>query len=455
MANPLMLPQLQDLLQQNDLSSIRAALDDTPPPVIAEMLSALEPSEVVRAIWALPIAVRADVFSHLELPLQVEIVEGQGRPQMARLLEEMSHDDRADLVQALPEHVRGELLPLLAQAERLDIRRLVSYPEESVGAVMTTDYATLPEGVTVGQALEHLRRVAPNRETIYYVYVVDPDRHLKGVVSLKTLILAKPWLKVANLMTSDVVSVPVDEDQEEVAREVEKYDWLAIPVVDAEGRLVGIVTVDDVIDVLEEEADEDIYALGAAGKPLDEYFQVNPLRMAGQRLPWLLVLVLVGSVSATLLGHFEDFLKAAGLFIFIPMVLGSGGNAGSQTVAVVVRGLATGDIETGDLLRILLKEVSIALLVGVALGLVAGGLVIVLTNSPLKALTVGLSIMAALLVAKSLGSLLPVAFQRIGLDPAIMSAPLITTILDVVAVGVYLLLAHAIMGATLAPAAAG
>jgi len=451
MANPLLVPELRELLEQDDLATIREAFEESPAAMIAELLGALEPDEMVRALGALDIQTRADVFSHLDLPVQVELVEGQGRQSMARLLEEMSPDDRADLVGALPEHVQGELLPLLAQAERADIRRLVAYPEDSVGAVMTTDYAAIPEDFTVGEALEHLRKVAPDRETIYYVYVVDADRRLTGVISLKTLILARPGRRVADLMTHEVVSAKADDDRETVAREIEKYDWLAMPVVDDGRRLVGLVTVDDIIDVIEDEVDEDIYALGAAGKPLDDYFQVNPLRMAGQRLPWLLVLVVVGFVSATMLGGFEDFLKAAGLFIFIPMVLGSGGNAGSQTVAVVVRGLATGDLEPRNVLRILLKETAIAVLVGIALGAVASGLVMVLTGSPFKALTVGLSILAALLIAKSLGSLLPVAFQKIGLDPALMSAPLITTVLDVVAVGVYLLLAHLLIH--LAPAA--
>jgi magnesium transporter len=445
MVNPLVIPELRDLLAQNDLESIRTGFEDVAEAMIAELLAGLEPDEIVKALSALEIARRADVFSHLDMNQQVELVEGQGRQSMARLLEEMSHDDRADLVQALPEHVQDELMPLVAHAERADIRRLASYPEDSVGSVMTTDYAALPETLTVAETLDQVRRIAPQRETVYYVYLIDGDRTLKGVVSLKTLILAKPAQKIADVMTTEVISVKADDDRETVARDIEKYDWLAIPVVDDLGRLVGIVTIDDVLDVLEEEADEDIYALGAAGKHLADYFQVTPFRMAMQRLPWLLVLVFVGFVSATMLSSFESFLENVGLFIFIPMVLGSGGNAGSQTVAVVVRGLATGEIETSDVHRILGKEVLIAAMVGVALAVVAAGLVTLLTGDPHKAAIVGLSILAALLIAKSMGSLLPVFFQKIGLDPALMSAPLITTILDVVAVGVYLLLAKTIM----------
>lgn len=445
MVNPLVIPELRDLLARGDLESIHVGFEDVPEAMIAELLAGLDPDEIVKALSALDIQRRADVFSHLDMKQQVELVEGQGRQSMARLLEEMSHDDRADLVQALPEHVQDELMPLVAHADRTDIRRLASYPEDSVGSVMTTDYAALPETLTVAEALDQVRRIAPQRETVYYVYLIDGDRALKGVVSLKTIILAKPAQRIADVMTTEVVSVKADDDQETVARDIEKYDWLAIPVVDDLGRLVGIVTIDDVLDVLEEEADEDIYALGAAGKHLDDYFQVSPFRMATQRLPWLLVLVFVGFITATMLSNFGTFLENAGLYFFIPMVLGSGGNAASQTVAVVVRGLATGEIETRDVHRILGKEVLIAAMVGAALAVVAAGLVTVLTGDAHKAATVGLSILVALLVAKSLGSLLPVFLQKVGLDPALMSAPLITTILDVVAVGVYLLLAKSIM----------
>ncbi|NIA21652.1 MAG: magnesium transporter, partial [Anaerolineaceae bacterium] len=282
MVKALLVPELRELLGSGDLTTIRTVLEGLHPAAAAELLSGLEPEEIVRILPSLDIHFQADVFSHFEMPLQVDLVEDQGRRPMARLLEEMSPDDRADLVQALPEEVQQELLPLLAHAERADIRRLVSYPEDTVGAVMTTDYATLPEDITAGQALERLRTVAPDAETIYYIYVTDAERRLKGVVSLKTLILARPQRPIGDLMTRDVVSVRAEDDQETVAQEIKKYNWLAMPVVDQMNRLVGLVTVDDVIDVLEDEADEDIYHLGAAGKPTD-YFQTRPLYMAGQR----------------------------------------------------------------------------------------------------------------------------------------------------------------------------
>jgi len=459
MANPLLVPELRELLDQDDLATIRSAFEDSPPAMIAELLGGLDPDEIVRALGALDFQARADVFSHLDLPLQVDLVEGQGRQSMAHLLEEMSPDDRAELVRALPEHVQGELLPLLAQAERADIRRLVAYPEDSVGAVMTTDYATMPEDFTVGEALENLRKVAPDRETIYYVYVVDAERRPKGVISLKTLILAKPGRRIADLMVPEVIRVKADDDRETVAREIEKYDWLAMPVVDDAGRLVGLVTVDDVIDVIEDEADEDIYALGAAGKPLD-YLQTNPFRMAGQRLPWLLLLVLVGFISATILERFTGFLAGMGttttvlILSFLPLLLGSGGNAGCQTTTVVVRGLATGDLVPRDVLRILRKELAVALLVGVSLAVLAAGRALIMGqashvgHAAQLALTVALAMMATVVIAKGLGGMLPLLMQKVGLDPALMSAPLITTILDVVTLTVYLVLAMAIMTAS-------
>lgn len=461
MTNPLLLPELRDLLARNDLTTIKSAFEEIPDPMVAELLGDLTPEEIVRILSALDIQTRADVFSHFELPLQVELVEGQGRKSMAHLLEEMSPDDRADLVQALPEYVRGELLPLLAQAERADIRRLVSYPEDRVGAVMTTDYATVPEDFTVGEALEHLRKIAPDRETIYYVYVVDAERHLKGVISLKTLILAKPAMRVAALMVTDVISAKANDDRETVAREIEKYDWLAMPVVDDQRKIVGLVTVDDVIDVIEEEADEDMYAFGAAGKPID-YLHSNPLRMAGQRLPWLLLLVVVGFASATVLESFSGFLAGMGtagtilLLGSLPLLTGSGGNAGCQTTTVVVRGLATGDLVPANVLRVLAKELSVALLVGLALAPLAAGRAMLighvrhLDHTIELALAVALAMMTTVIIAKSLGALLPILFQKVGLDPALMSAPLITTILDVVTLTVYLFLAMAIMSTSAA-----
>ena len=463
MVKILLVPELRELLKGNDLTTIKEVLEEMHPATAAELLSGLEPEEIVRVLPSLNIQFQADVFGHFEMPLQVALVEDQGRRPMAQLLEEMSPDDRADLVQALPEEVQQELLPLLARAERIDIRRLVAYPEDTVGAVMTTDYATLPEDITAGEALQRLRTVAPDAETIYYIYVTDAERRLKGVFSLKTLILARPDRKISKLMITDVISVRADDDQETVAQEIAKYNWLAMPVVDETRRLVGLVTVDDVIDVIEDEADEDIYHLGAAGKPLEGYFQVNPFRMAGQRLPWLLVLIFVGFISAAVLQRFSGFLEGMGtaatvlIMSFIPLLLGSGGNAGCQTTTVVVRGLATGELEPRNVLRIFRKELVVALVVGLALAILAAGRAVLMSKGSDTlhvydlALTVALAMMITVVIAKSLGSLLPLMFQKIGLDPALMSAPLITTILDVVTLTVYLLLAMWIMPMPPAP----
>ncbi|NLX60695.1 MAG: magnesium transporter [Phycisphaerae bacterium] len=447
MVKELLVPEIRELLEQNDLATITTVVAEMHPAAAGELLGGLNPDEIARILPTLPLQFQADVFSHFEMPMQVALVEGQGRGQVARLLEEMPPDDRADLIRALDEQVQRELMPLLAQAERADIRRLTSYPEDSVGAVMTTDYATVPEDITAGEALERLRHAAPDAETIYYVYVTDAERHLKGVFSLKTLILAKPERKISSLMISDVQSVRVTDDRETVAQEVAKYDWLAMPVVDDVGRLVGLVTVDDVIDVIEDEADEDIYHLGAAGKPLDGYFQVGALRMAWQRLPWLLLLVLVGFVTASVVkafGRLGDEL-ALTVVAFNTMLLGSGGNASTQTTTVIVRGLATGELTRKDAGRVFRKELAVALIAGVALAVLAATRVIISDHNWALALTVALAMIATIIIAKSLGGMLPLVMDRIGLDPALMSAPLITTILDVVTLTVYLLLAMAIM----------
>jgi magnesium transporter len=447
MVKELLVPEIRELLEHDDLTTITAVIAEMHPASAAELLGGLNAEEITRILPTLPIQFQAATFSHFEMSMQVELVEGQGRSHVARLLEEMSADDRADLIVALGDEVQQELMPLLAQAERADIRRLASYPEDSVGAVMTTDYATVPETITAGEALQRLRHAAPDAETIYYIYVTDAERHLKGVFSLKTLILARPDRQISSLMVSDVKSVRATDDRSTVAQEVAKYDWLAMPVVDDVGRLVGLVTVDDVIDVIEDEAEEDIYHLGAAGKPLEGYFQVGALRMVWQRLPWLLLLVLVGFITASVVKGFAVLGDSLALTVvaFNTMLLGSGGNASTQTTTVIVRGLATGELTRKDAGRILRKELTIALVAGAVLAVLAATRVMISDHNWELALTVALAMIATVVIAKSLGGMLPLVMDRIGLDPALMSAPLITTILDVVTLTVYLLLAMAIM----------
>ena len=448
MASTLLIPesersetQLRQLLRAGKAEAVRQFCERSHPAAVADLLSGLEPGEIRRVLELLELPTRTSIFSSLDLELQAQLVPLLDREEMAHLLEEMPHDRRVDLVQALEEELQEEILPLVARAERADIRRLASYPEATAGALMTTDYAALPPDITVQEALERLRLQAPDRETIYYVYVVDEHRRLTGFVSLKDLILARPHRLVREVMYTDVISVRAEEDRERVADTIGHYDLLAVPVVNAEGVLVGIVTVDDIVEVLEEEATEDIYHYGAAGEYVD-YLDASPWQIARQRFTWLMVLVLAAFMSGFVLKQFAGVLGVVGaLAYFIPLLMGSGGNAGTQTTTVIIRGLATGEITLADTLRVLRKEVTVGLLVGLAMGASAAALAWLLVGDPRLCLTVGLAMLAAVVVAKTIGGLLPIILDRLGLDPALMSAPLITTILDSLTLTIYLTLA--------------
>jgi len=450
MASTLLVPELRELLATGNADALREFCLRGRPAVVADLLSGLEPEEVWRVLQVVELPDRAEIFSQLELELQAQMVPDIEREEMARLLEEMPHDLRVDLVQALEEEVREDILPLVARAERADIRRLASYPEDTAGALMTTDYAALPPQVTVQEALERLRLQAPDRETIYYVYVIDENRRLTGFVSLKDLILARPSRLVRDVMYTDVVSVRADQDREDVADVIGHYDLLAVPVVNAEGVLVGIITVDDIVEVLEEEATEDIYHYGAAGEPVD-YLSASPLSIARQRLPWLMILVLAAFLSGFVLQQFSPVWTAlAPLMIFVPLLMGAGGSAGTQSTTVIIRGLATGEITLADRFRVLRKEVTVGLMVGAAMGILAAGRAwFIKTDSHFGNLhlcaSVGLAMVCAVVLAKTIGGLLPLALKRLGFDPALMSAPLITTILDSLTLTIYFTLAAVIM----------
>ena len=445
MSPTLLIPQLRALLAAGDEAALRDLCLRGQPAVVAEALSEFDPEEIRQVLSLVELPQRADIFSYFELELQAELVPIIQREEVAHLLEEMPHDRRVDLVQALEEELRDDILPLVARAERADIRRLASYPEDTAGALMTTDYAALPPEVTVREALEQLRLQAPDRETIYSIYVIDEQRTLTGFVSLEDLILARPDRLVREVMHADVISVRADQDREEVADVIGHYDLLAAPVVNGEGVLVGIITVDDIVEVLEEEATEDIYTYGAAGEHLD-YLSASPLALARQRFTWLMVLVVAAFLSGFVLEHFSEVLTTVvPLAFFIPLLCGSGGNAGTQTTTVIIRGLATGELSLGDAFRVTRKETVVGLLVGLAMGVLAGGRAWFVNGDLRLCLTVGLAMVAAVVAAKSIGGLLPMALKRLGFDPALMSAPLITTILDSLTLTIYFTLAAHIL----------
>ncbi|MGE3820715.1 MAG: magnesium transporter [Isosphaeraceae bacterium] len=440
MRYPLLVPDLRELIRDGEDAALREFFSDHHPARIAEMIEDLEPEEGDKVFQLLPERDQAEVLGYLEPDRQIRTIEGIAPASAAWLLHLMSHDERADLVNRLDEEHVDQILPHLAQAERDDIRRLASYEPGTAGAVMTTDYVTLPPNLTVREALERLRHEAPDRETIYYSYVVDSRRRLIGIVSLKNLILARPVAKIEDVMQRDVISATVDEDQEAVARSIAKYDIIAIPVVDQAEMLVGIITHDDAMDILRREQTEDMLAFGGVSRDVEadeeSYWQARPAESVRRRIGWLLLLFVAGTITRSVLERFlwvDEQFKHLGLAAFVPLLIGTGGNAGSQTVGTIIRGLSLGEITPADTLRVLARETLNGLLLGLLLGtlgfLYTWGTTRDRAAAPLGGV-IGLALLGICVWANAVGALVPLLARRLNIDPAMVSAPMISTLVD-------------------------
>ena len=434
----LLLPDLRELLDADDASGVAGFCEALHPAAVAEVLEGLESDESWRGLSSCTPERQAEIFSFFDLPGQLELVETVPRESFSRLIEEMAPDDRVDLLERLdPERVEN-LLPLVAQAERRDIQKLLSFPDDSAGSIMTTEYASLPAEATVSEAIERLRQQAPDRETIYYVYVIDEGRRLRGFVSLRELILAQPETRVESIMERDVISVRVDDDQEEVAQRLARFDFLAIPVVDAHNQLVGIVTHDDAMDVAQEEADEDAYRSGAVVPLQDDYLSTPLVTLAWKRGGWLVVLLFAAVLTALALQSLsEDLESLSWMVLFIPMVLASGGNAGSQSATLIVRALAISQIGRRESIKVLLRELVLAGLLGGGLAVLSFASAMWFVDSVAKAAVVGITVFLVVAMGTVTGAMLPLGFKRMGLDPALMSNPLIAAVVDVAGVIIY------------------
>jgi len=326
----------------------------------------------------------------------------------------------------------------MEEEEAQDVRELMRYDRNTAGGRMTTDFAQVEKGITVEETLRSLRKTAKDLEMIYYIYVADRTDKLLGVVSLKDLIIAQPEEKIDEIMHTKLIAIPIDMDQEQVAKRIARYDFLALPVIDKEGKIKGIITVDDLIDVIREEDTEDMYKFGAAGKHIDNYMSITPLSVAKHRISWLLILVVTGFISGTIMEEFSFALKnVVSLAFFIPLLMGSGGNAGTQAASVVVRGLAIGEVKLGDIWKVVKKEFLIGVTVGTALGILALLRALILQKNSLLGITVGLSMISTVTVATCLGSILPIISEKLGFDPAVVSGPLITTVIDISSLLIY------------------
>ena len=441
--------QLELFLARGNLEGAKDLLVPVQAVDIAEAIEGLPESMQVIAFRLLSKSEAIDVYEYLDSSVQQSLIEEFKRQEVIDIVDNMSPDDRAKLFDELPAKVVRRLLSQLSPGERKATALLLGYEEDTAGRIMTPEYISLKETVTINEALEAIRSLANASEIIYYLYVTDASRHLTGIVSLRDLVLSPAEMTLGEIMTRDVVSVHTDTDQEEVARTIQRYDFFAVPVVDSEERLVGIVTVDDVIDIIQQEATEDIYALGGVQSDGDhDYFQTNLITVARRRVVWLFVLLLTNSVTTSIIKSQESLLsQVVTLAAFMPLLTGTGGNVGAQSSTVVIRGLNTDEIIDMGAGTVVFREALAGILLGAILGFVATLWAFFFLQEDISvALSVGTSLVAISLLASVAGSALPFLFRAIGLDPALMSAPFITTAVDVLGVLIYFNIARVILG---------
>ncbi len=442
--------RLDALLAAGKKAELRGALNMLNEVDIAEYLETLDNEKVLMVFRLLPKDTAADVFAYMDNDQRTRIMEALGDEEAMRIIDEMFMDDAVDLFEELPAGVVKRMLTNCDPKRRDLINQFLRYPENSAGRIMTIEYVELHVGTTVGQAMAEIRRTAPDKETINTLYILDGRRKLLGTVALRTLLLSSDDRHVEDLMTTQVISVLTTDDQELVADTVRKYDLLSIPVVDHEDRLVGIVTVDDIVDVIEEENTEDFEKMAAMLPSDDEYLKTSVLKLARNRLPWLLILMISATFTGMIITHFEDVLAAAqgigvALTACIPMLMDTGGNCGAQASTLVIRGLALGEVSIRDIGRVLWKEIRVALILGVILALINYFRILLLTSyGSSVAFAVSLAMFFTIIIAKSIGCTLPILAKAIHLDPALMASPLITTLVDACSLTILFTIATAV-----------
>ena len=433
-------------MEQQNFQGAKALLVPVQPADIAEAIEGLPDTMQAIAFRLLSKDEAIEVYENLDSSVQQTLIEDFKRQDVLDIVDKMSPDDRVRLFDELPAKVVRQLLSQLSLQERESTALLLGYEADTAGRIMTPKYIALKEGWTISRALEHIRNQADVSETVYYLYVVDSARRLTGILSLRHLVMGQPEHTIGDIMTREVVSVQTDTDQEEVAQLIQRYDFLAVPVVDTEQRLVGIITVDDVLDVLEEEATEDIYALGGVQSGGDNYFQTSLWVVTRKRVMWLSVLLLTNTVTAWVINSQESVLQqVVALAAFIPLLIGTGGNVGAQSSTVVIRGINTQEVGTKSSFKVIRREAMAGALLGILLGVAVTGWAYLLQGNWAVSVIVGMSLVAISILASTAGAALPFLFNSVGFDPALMSAPFITTIVDVLGVLIYLNLAKYIL----------
>ena len=446
--------ELTALLDNRSMRTLKQRMEEMNEFDVAEFLSGIEDNRMPMVFRLLSKETAADVFANFDVPDQERIINSMTDSELAGIIEELYVDDAVDLMEELPANVVKRVMRTATPQTRALINQYLHYPEDSAGSIMTSEFVDLKKYMSVKESFARIRRIGEDKETIYICFVISADRKLEGIVTVKDLLLADDDAIVGDLMDRNVIFATTTEDQESVSEKFSDYDLMALPVVDTEGRLVGIVTVDDVIDVMEQETTED-FELMAAMTPSDKpYSRSSILEIWKNRIPWLMFLMLSATFTSMILTHFEDMLAVqAALIAFIPTLMGTGGNSGAQASTAVIRSLSLGDTEPRDAVRVMWKEFRVAFLCGLTLCAVNFIKMMVLDGMIMHnegitvsvALTVSFAILFIVIFAKVVGSMLPIAAEKIGVDPAVMANPLISTVTDTVSLLIYIYMAKLIL----------
>lgn len=446
--------ELMELLESRNVKELQRRMVEMNEYDVAQFLSELEDKRMPMVFRLLPKDMAAEVFANFETPEQEHIINAITDSELAGIVEELYVDDAVDMLEELPANVVKRIMRSAAPQTRNIINQYMHYPENSAGSIMTSEFVDLKKYMSVKDSIARIRRIGEDKETIYVCFVISSTRKLEGIVTVKDLLLSDDDTVIEDLMDRNIIFATTTEDQESVSEKFSDYDLMAMPVVDTEGRLVGIVTVDDVIDVMEQEATEDIQLMAGMTPSDKPYSRIGPFEIWKNRIPWLMFLMLSATFTSMILTTFEDRLSVvAGLIPFIPMLMGTGGNSGGQSATAVIRALSLGDIEPRDALQVLWKEWRTSVLCGLTLAAVNFVKMLLLDGMLLRngditiaiAATVSLSIVFIVMFAKLVGSLLPIGAEKIGLDPAVMANPLITTLTDAVSLLIYIFIARLLL----------
>ncbi|MFM1581930.1 magnesium transporter [Helcococcus bovis] len=437
---------LLNLLKEKNAKQLREELMKYNEADIAEFIEEIDEVQTLAVFRILPKDIASEVFAYFDPDMKLYLLNLMTNVELTEIVDDLYIDDFVDMLEELPANIVKRVMKDINPEKRNIINQYLQYPEESAGSIMTAEFIDIKKSMTVGQTLERIRKVGMKSETVYTLYITDESRKLEGYLSIRTILKNDESVVVETLMEEDVIYANTFDDQEDIAKLFKKYGFLAIPVVDNEKRLVGVVTFDDAVDVMQEESTEDFELMAAMTPSEKPYLKSSVLEIAKNRFVWLIILLLTATITGSIISKYEQILTAVtGVIAFLPMIIGTGGNAGSQSSTIVIRGLSIGEIEIKDYPRVFVKELGVSLIVGIGLALFNYIRIIIFGGSADIALTVSLTLVFTILIAKSVGGLLPIIAQKLNMDPAVMAAPLITTIVDTLSLIIYVIFVSLIL----------